>query len=401
MSQLGLQFGRSMLAHWHLRPDVTYLNHGTVGATPKAVLAAQQALQIECESAPANFMARQVTDSLGMCHGESRLRHAAREVGAFVGAAPHRLAFVRNVTSGINAVLQSLQFAAGDEILVTSLGYGAVTYGAQHVAARAGARVVTAELPFPPPNALAVVDAIVAALTPRTRLLIIDHVTSETALVMPIADIAAACRSRGVLTLVDGAHAPGAIPLDIEALGVDFYAANLHKWAMVPRSAGILWCAQAHLSNIHPTVISWGLGHGFTKEFDWEGTVDPTAYLASAAALAFLRELDVAKMQAYNHQLVVDAQRMFAQRWSHHAAAGARPLVPAALLGTMVTLPLPRALGAGADAALALRDSLWFDDAIEVPIMAIGDRLWMRLCGQVYVEPADFEQLAKAIERRL
>jgi isopenicillin-N epimerase len=401
MAELGLQLGRTMLAHWHLRPDITYLNHGTVGATPKTVLAAQQALQVECERAPADFMARQVTDSLGMCHGESRLRQVAREVGAFVGAVPHRLALVRNVTSGINAVLQSLRFAPDDEILVTSLGYGAVTYGAQHVAKRAGARVVTVEVPFPPPSAQAIVDAVVGALTPRTRLLIIDHITSETAVVLPVAEIAVACRARGVLVLVDGAHAPGAIPLDIEALGVDFYAANLHKWAMVPRSAGILWCAEAHLADIHPTVISWGLGHGFTKEFDWEGTVDPTAYLAATAALAFMRDVGVNKMQAYNHALVVDAQRMFAERWMHKELAATLPPVPIALLGTMVTLPLPRDFGAGAEAALALRDSLWFDDAIEVPIMAIGDRLWMRLCGQVYVETGDFERLAQALERRL
>lgn len=379
---------------------MTYLNHGTFGATPKSVLAAQQAIQIECETAPADFMARQVTDSLGMCQGPSRVRDAAREVAALVGATPHRLAFVRNVTSGINAVLQSIQFAPDDEILVTSLGYGAITYGAQHITARVGARVVTAHVPFPPPSADSIVQAVVAAITPRTRLILLDHITSETALVMPVADIAAACRSRGVLVLVDGAHAPGAIALDIEALGVDFYAANLHKWAMVPRSAGILWCREEHLSKIHPTVISWGLGHGFTQEFDWEGTFDPSAYLAAPAALAFMRELDVAKMQAYNHALVVDAQHMFAERWRHRDTL-VPPPVPSALLGTMVTLPLPRALGVGVAAARALRDSLWFDDAIEVPIMALGEQLWLRLCGQVYVEPSDFEHLAQVLERRM
>ena len=226
----------------------------------------------EIELQPARFMLRELAD-VGEIpfHSVPRMRAAAAKVAEFVGARADDVAFVDNATTGCNSVLRSLRFAAGDELLVADHGYGAVTNTVRYVAERAGATVKAVELPYPGPSGTtpeSIVAAIEAALTARTRLLVIDHITSGSALVLPIAEIAARCRARGVLTLIDGAHAPGALPLDIPALGVDFYTGNLHKWAMAARSCALIWAAPQHQAELHPTVISWGYGRGMAAEFD-------------------------------------------------------------------------------------------------------------------------------------
>ena len=252
-------FGRSLLAEFPLDPSITYLNHGTVGLTPRRVLAAQQAIRDEIERQPSRFLLRELTvssTSVGMPRAETpRLRVAANAVASFLGARGDDVVFVDNATTGANAVLRSFPFEPGDEVLVTDLGYGGVTNAARFAARERGATVTTVTMPWPP-RATDLADAIVEAVTPRTRLAIVDHVTAETALVLPVADIAARLRARGVAALVDGAHAPGAIPVDITALDVDWYVGNLHKWMWVPRSSGILWAAPARQAALHPPVIS-------------------------------------------------------------------------------------------------------------------------------------------------
>jgi len=279
-------FGRAALERdWGLDPSLVYLNHGTVGASPRRVLAAQQRIRDEIERQPSRFLLRELADQ-GMTrpgHDRPRIRVAAEAVAEFLGARGDDLVFVDNATTGANAVLQSLELEAGDEILVTDLGYGAVTNTARYVTRRRGASVRVVEMPWPP-EARAVLRAIEQGLTPRTRLAIVDHITSETAAILPIADVAASCRARGVPILADGAHAPGQLALDIGALGVDWYTGNLHKWAWSPRSCGILWAAPPRQAAVHPTVISWNLDQGFTAEFDWIGTRDPSAALAAPEA---------------------------------------------------------------------------------------------------------------------
>jgi len=284
-------FGRSMLCHWMLDPECTYLNHGTVGATPRRVLQKQQMLRDEMERQPSRFMLRELGGYQPMpWRSVSRLREAIDEVAAFVGSRPDDLVFVPNVSTGMNAVLQSLPLGAGDEVVVTDLAYGAVTLLAQAVCQRANATLRTVHIAFPVSAEANVVDAIAAAITPRTRVVVVDHVTAQTALVLPVAAIAAACRARGVPVLVDGAHAPGARPLDIERLGVDWYAANLHKWAYAPRGCGVLWASPERQSTLHAPVVSWGRGRGFREEFEHVPTADPTSYLAAPEGIALLRE---------------------------------------------------------------------------------------------------------------
>ena len=340
-------FGHDWLAEFPLAPGGIYLNHGTVGVTPLAVMRARSSLLDEIEAHPARFMLRELmqldaTTSASLV-GPPRLRMAAARVAAFLGCEPDGLVFVDNATSGICAVLRSLALEAGDEILIPDLAYGGIVRAATFIARDRGAVVTTVALPFPGSTRDGIVAVLEAAITPRTRVAVLDHVTSETALVLPLAEMAAACRARGVAVLVDGAHAPGAIPVDIEALAVDWYVANLHKWAFAPRACGVLWAAPAHRAALHPTVISWGVTNDdWLAEFDWTGTRDPSPWLAAPAGIAFMQErLGVDAMRAWNHDLAWRGARSLAARWG-------RPFdTPEEMVGCMVAVPLPARLGPG------------------------------------------------------
>ena len=387
-------FGRSMLEHWHLDPASTYLNHGTVGACPRVVLAAMHALDIEIERQPARFMIREVADVKQFeMRMPARVRTAMTTVAAFVRAGAEDMAFVDNATTGCNAVLRSYDFKPGDEILVTNQGYGAITKTAEYVASRTGAKVATVKLPFPGTTPQAVVAAITAALTPKSRMLVVDHVVASSALILPVAEIAKACRARGVATLIDGAHAPGMLDLDLPALGVDFYVGNLHKWAMSPRSCAILWSAPERQAGLKPAVISWGYQLGMSAEFDLPGTRDPGPWLAAPAGIAFMQDLGLDAMRRYNHELVWRAAKSFTERWGTSIPA------PESMYGSMVSIPLPERFGTEPKAATRLKDALLYDHAIEAQLAAFEGRIYIRLAAQVYNDDADFERLFTTLEQ--
>jgi isopenicillin-N epimerase len=385
-----------MLHHWALDPQIVYLNHGTVGAPPLRVLAAQQAIRDEIERQPSRFLLRELSNvAVGEPRSEPpRLRVAADAVAGFVGGSGKDLVFVDNATTGANAVLRSLALREGDEIVITDHAYTGVANAARFAARERGARIRVAELPYPARDEGAIIAAVAGALGPRTRLAVIDHVTSESALILPLAEIASRCRRMGVRVLADGAHAPGALPLDIPALGVDWYTGNLHKWGYAPRSCGILWAAPGRQEGLHPPVISWGLDTGFTAEFDWVGTRDPSPYLAAPEGIAFMRELGVEAVRAYNHGLAWEAARTLTERWG-------TPLdLDEGMVGSMATLPLPEWLEGTKQGAARLRDALLFEDRIEVQLHAWRGRLWVRVSAQVYNDEADIERLASAIGAR-
>lgn len=391
-------FGRSFLSHWWLDPGITYLNHGTVGATPRVVLEAQHDWQRRIEAQPASFLFRELMRLGPDIPGAPRplLRQAADTVGAFVGARGDDLVFVDNASTGINAVLRSLELQAGDEIVVLDQAYGAVALAAGFVARAAGATVVTVTTPFPVEGDVtdAYADAVERALTPRTRLAVLDHVSSETALTLPVAAMTERCRARGVPVLIDGAHVPGAIEVDVASLGADWYVGNLHKWAFAPRACGFLWVAPAQRAGLHPPVISWGLDAGLAQEFDWTGTRDPSAVLAAPAGLAFMRDvLGLEAMRRWNHDLVWRMAHVLAARW------GQAWRTPEAMVGCMASVPLPARITAlGVAAVPALKDWLLLERRIEAQVLAIRGRAHVRLAAQVYNDESDYERLAEAVD---
>ena len=388
-----MSFGHPMRPAWALDPNVLYLNHGTVGAPPRRVLQAQQEIRDEIERQPSDFLLRRLSSiRVGTETDEKpRMRVAAEAVARFLGARGDDLVFVDNITTAANAVLRSYAFAPGDEILVTDEVYGAIGKTAEFVMRRSGGTVRTTELPREARDPQAFVEAITGALTPRTRIAIVEHVTARSAVILPLAAIARACRARGVAVLADGAHVPGAIALDIPALGVDWYAANLHKWAWSPRSLGILWAPPERQVDLHPTTISWGFDQGFTAEFDWVGTKDPSAALAAPVAFAYMAELGVEKVRAWNHALAWEAGNLLADRFGTTLPAD-EPFI-----GTMITVPLPQSFGTTMDDASRLRDRLLFEHRIELQVDAAHGGVRIRVSAQVYNERADVERLAEVL----
>jgi isopenicillin-N epimerase len=364
---------------WLLDPDVAFLNHGSFGATPRAVLAEQERWRARMERRPTHFMSEELPPAV---------RAAAAHLAAFVGARPEDLVFVENATGGCNTVLRSLHLAPGDEILLTDHGYPAVRKAAEYVARRANARVVEATVPFPLQDAAQVVAAVSSQIGPRTRLAIFDHITSSTAVIFPVRELTALCRAAGVPVLIDGAHAPAMLSLDVPTIGADWYTGNCHKWLMAPKGSGFLWVAAERQANIHPLVISHGYGQGFTAEFDWVGTRDPSAWLSVPAAIDFHERLGGAKLRERNAALAREQASLLAHAWKTERGA------PDPLTGSMATIRLPLREPATAERALGLRRKLFDDHRIEAPVNAFAGALWVRISAHAYNRPADYARLA-------
>lgn len=372
--------GPGLRRHWALEPGIHFLNHGSYGATPRAVLAAQQAWRERLERQPVRFMNRELP---------GLLRAAAAELAGFLGARGEDLAFTENATAAVNAVLHSIALRPGDEVVYSRHAYPGVRNALFQACRDSGALPREAAVPFPLAGEDEVVDAIAAAIGPATRLLLVDHVSAFTAVVQPVARLVALGRRHGVPVLVDGAHAPGMLDLGLDGLDADWYAGNCHKWLLAPKGSGFLWAAPRARAGLHPAVISNRWGEGFPGEFDWTGTRDPGAWLATPDAIAFLRALGPARYREWIRALALDAACRLAAAWRVELPA------PDAMLGAMVTLPLPAALQ-GRNAA-AIHDALWERWRVEVPVLEIDGRLWVRISGQVYNSLADYEVLADAV----
>ncbi len=388
-----MAFGASLRSEFLLEDGIAFLNHGSYGATPRVVLAAQDQWRARMERQPVHFMHRVLPGAL---------REAAGVLAAFLGVSGDDLVFVENATAGVNAVLRGATLGPGDEVLTTDHTYPAVRNVLNFVCRQSGATLVEAPVPFPLSGDDQVVASVAAALSPRTCLAVLDHVTSETATVLPIAALSALCRSRGVPVLVDGAHAPGMLDLDIAAVGADWYVGTAHKWLFAPKGCGFLWAAPARQPGLHPPVVSHGLDQGFTAEFDWVGTRDPSAWLTVGDAIAFLNglgpkgigpnKLGAAAVRAHNHDLAAEAATLLSAAWDSEAGA------PAAMRGAMATLRLPLS-GTTPEAAAHLHDRLIDEHAIEVPVLARGGCLWVRISAQVYNEIEDYTRLAQAVAK--
>ena len=401
-----------LAAHWALDPDVTFLNHGSFGACPREVLEAQRMWRDRLEAQPVQFLARDLNDLLA---------EARRDLATFVGADPDDLAFVTNATAAVNAVVRSLRFEPGDELLADDHEYNATLNILRHVADRDGASVVVARIPFPVPSEDAVVEALLARVTARTRLALISHVTSPTAVVFPIERIVAELAARGVATLVDGAHAPGMLPLDIDRIGADWYVANLHKWVCAPKGSAFLHARRDRQTALRPPTISHGAnatlgGPGpstrYRAEFDWQGTLDPSPWLAVPEAIRFVGGLlpgGWPAVMARNHELAVRSRDVLAPILGLDVATA----TPPRMLGSMASLTLPASgpfamAGTGSSPLDTdpLQARLIREHGIEVPIavwpvpaagVAGPPHRLLRVSAALHNGPDDADRLAGAL----
>ncbi|HEY3243486.1 MAG TPA: aminotransferase class V-fold PLP-dependent enzyme, partial [Phycisphaerae bacterium] len=368
---------------WSLDPAVTFLNHGSFGACPLAVLEAQRRFRDQMERQPLRFFVREL---------EPLLDAARTELAGFIGAQPQDVAFVPNATAGVNAVLRSLAFAPGDELLTTDHEYNACRNVLNFVAERCSAEVIVAAVPFPLDSPEQTVAAIMQHVSPRTRLALLDHVTSQTGLVLPIAELVGRLAERGVDTLVDGAHAPGMVPLDVKEIGAAYYTGNCHKWLCVPKGAGFLHVRREKQGMIRPVSISHGANSPrtdrsrFLLEFDWTGTDDPSPYLCIPEALHFMGGLlpgGWPALMAHNRRLALAARHTLCD------ALGVPPPCPKEMIGALASVPLPDGSPEPPRSPLyldPLQDALLERYSVEVPIIpwpAPPKRL-IRISAQMY-----------------
>jgi isopenicillin-N epimerase len=383
--------------HWTLDPAITFLNHGSFGATPRVVLEKQTALRAQMEREPVRFFVREL---------EPLLDDARRTLASFLGADVAGLAFVPNATAGVNAVLRSLDLDKFDELLVTNHEYNACRNTLDYVAGIAGAKVVVADIPFPIDSPDVVIERVLEKITDRTRLFLIDHITSQTALILPIERLVQELASRGVDTLVDGAHAAGFLPLDLRAIGAAYYTGNLHKWVCAPKGAAFLYVRENRRRGIHPIAISHGANAARTDrsrlhlEFDWTGTFDPTAWLSVPAALEFMESHGGwPEVMQRNNALALLARDLLCD------ALGIAPPAPDAMLGAMAAVPLPDGTQDTAPSLYGdpLQDTLLYDYSIEVPLVPWPHppKRVLRISAQLYNELGDYEKLAAALRALL
>lgn len=374
-----MDYGHSLLGEFHLDPAIRHLNHGSFGAVPKSVLAAAQGYQIEAERRASTFFREAYHRLLG-----ERLALVAR----CYGGAAEDWAFVENATAASNAVFLSERLGPGDEVLFTSAIYGAVRKAVVHWLGGRGVKVTELPLALPVEDPSQVVALVAAALRPQVKLLVIDHITSTSALEMPVAEIAALCRANGTRVFVDGAHAPGQIALDVPALGADYYTGNAHKWQFAPKGCGVLWVRPGLGGEVHPTTISHGYGTGLQGEFNWIGTRDASAWFAFAEAVEAHNRLGGAAAMTRNRALAAEAGAMIAE------AFGTPISGPPGMRAAMATVLLP--LGAGAESERYHRE-ISARYGMEACLMPWGERLAVRISAQVYNEMEDYEALVAAL----
>jgi isopenicillin-N epimerase len=391
---------------WRLDPAVTFLNHGSFGSCPTPVLEAQDAWREEMEARPIQFLWRDL---------ESRLEEVRLELGAFLHADPDGFAFLPNATTAVNTVLRSLQFSPGDELLTTNHEYNATINVMRFTAARDGATVVIADVPFPIDAPETVVERILDAVTPRTRIALLSHVTSPTGIVFPIEELVHELEGRGIATIVDAAHAPGMVPIDLDGLGASYWAGNAHKWICAPKGSAVLHVREDKRTEIRPLVISHGMNDRrtdrsrFRAEFDWLGTVDPSPFLCIPAALRFCESLMPGgwlDLMDANRDLTLRGRDLLCERLR------TTPPAPDSMIGSLaaviVQLPLDD------DEIERFQRRLSDEDRIEVPMYGWpvpaareGGRgakprsVLLRISIERYNELSDVERLADVLERRL
>jgi isopenicillin-N epimerase len=369
-----------------LRPEITFLNHGSFGACPRPVFEACQLWQRALEQQPVEFLGRRLGELLAA---------ARARLAGYLGVGTGRLVYVPNATYGVNIVARSLELARGDEVLATDHEYGAADRAWRFVCERRGARYINQPIALPLDGEEAFVEQLWSGVTDRTRVIFLSHITSPTALIFPVAEICRRARAAGILTLVDGAHAPGQIDLALDGLGADFYAGNCHKWLCSQRPSGFLYARPDAQPLLKPLVVSWGWEpeeahlEPFQYMFEWMGTYNPAAYLTIPAAIEFQVARNWPDARAACHELLLEAERRIGE------LTGLAPISGPDTFVQMRAIPLP------ACDLKVLKERLWEEYQIEVPLVGWNGRHYIRVSIQCYNSPADVDRLLEALKRLL
>jgi isopenicillin-N epimerase len=367
-----------------LNPDVAFFNHGSFGACPKPVFDEYQRWQRELEWQPVDFLGRR---------RETLLEEAKAKLAEYLNAPSENMIFVVNVTHGINTVAKSLRLHPGDEILTTNHEYGAINKTWKFVSEKTGAQIVEHHITLPVTTHEAFVDAFWADVTPRTRAIAISHITSPTAFIFPVAEICRRAREAGILTVIDGAHAPGQVPVDLETIGADFYSGNCHKWMSAPKGAGFLYVRPEHHSIIDPLVIShgWVPEGTFVSRNEWQGTRDIAAFLSVPAAIDFQVQHHWDAVRQRCHNMAVDLHNRIS------ALTGLPPIAADLDLwfAQMIAIPMPK------DRLRPLQEQLYDDYNIVTAGGVIDGENWLRISIQGYNTQADCDRLYNALTELL
>lgn len=373
-----------LAALFQLDPEVAFLNHGSFGACPRPVFEAYQGWQRELEREPVLFLGRRLNGLL----------EEAREVlGDYVGASEQDLVFVPNATCGVNIVARSLELGPGDEVLGSDHEYGAVDRTWRFLSSQRGFAYTRQHVALPVATPEQIVEQLWAGVNEHTRVISISHITSPTALIFPVAEICQRARAAGILTIIDGAHAPGQIELDIRAIGADFYTGNCHKWLCAPKGSAFLYARPERQELLKPLVVSWGYesmtpsGSMFQDLFGWTGTHDPAAYLSVPAAIAFQREHDWPSVRQACHQLAAQARERVA------TLTAMPPVCPndSRLWAQMCILPIPN------QPRITVQD-FWEYAKVEIPVTVWNEQQYARISVQGYTQPEHIERLLRALK---
>ncbi len=378
---------------WSLDPNISFLNHGSYGAVPRAVREAYFSIHSKIEQNPVAFLSRELPEKL------SNVRDV---VARWLNCDPQGMAFVSNATSGVGSVLSSMSFAEGDEIVFHNHGYGWVRQGLANLAAKTGAIIREAQIPVIPRSDTDIVNSFAQVLSHRTKLLICDHVTSPTALIFPVKEIVALASASGVPVLIDGAHAPAFLPLDLAHLGVDFYTGNFHKWLCAPRGAAFLYVADRWRDIIRPQSLSYsgGVTHhhydsSFTGFFDWTGTNNFASWLTIPEAMKFHEELGWPRVFGQREKFRIESGDLFLRTLEHSGYE----LPDSHFLGAMLLLPWRIRPEVQLSNALAreLTRELYEQSRVEIPVIYFEKQLYVRLSAQIYNHTRDVERLIEAL----
>ena len=382
------KFGKSIKNLWTLDDSVLYLNHASYGATPLRVIEAAERIQRELEREPVEFFSDKYFE---------QVRKVIASLAAFVGGNSYNLVLLENATTAINTVLRSLlpNINAQDEIIITNQTYPAVKMACRYISDVSGCKISEVQIPYPPTCADDLINVYRNKISKRTKLVILDHIFYTTGVINPIKEIVSFLKENDVLVLVDGAHVPGMLPLNIESLGVDWYTGNCHKWLFAPKGTAFLWTAPEMQELTVPLSISYYYGQSYTKLFDWTGTRNPSSYLALRDAIDFHHELGSERIFDYIHKLAAEAGDLIASE------LGLAAEIPADMFGAMVSFELSDVNSKGDNFVNELRKRFFTKYRIEVPFTEFDNKVLIRFAAQIYNELSDYERLAQALKEFL